>query len=132
MNRYGHGLTLAELIVTVGILGGVVAALLAFFVQSMALNNVNRDMSLAVSHIQYVLEDIRSSSGVLVTQINNAVWDYDTDAEFSDRGLTRLKDETIQVQHDNADPLTITVKLDWQLNNGRWQELLFQTIDAGI
>jgi prepilin-type N-terminal cleavage/methylation domain-containing protein len=132
MKRTSKGFTFPELLVTIAILGGSVGALLTFFVQSIELNNISRDMSLAVSHVQYVLEDIRSSSGVIVTQIDNGVWNYDTDPEFSDKGLTRLQNETVQVQYTGTDALTITVTLGWQMNNGRWQNLIFQTIDAGV
>jgi len=126
------GFTFAEVLVTVALLGGSVGALLTCFVEVIELNNISRDMSLAVSHVQYVLEDIRSSSGVIVTQIDNGVWNYDTDTEFSDKGLTRLKNETIQVQYAGTGALTITVVMGWQMNNGRWQTVTFQTIDAGV
>jgi len=132
MKRRSKGFTFAELLVTVLLLGGAVGAMLTFFVQSIELNNISRDMSLAVSHVQYVLEDIRSSSGVIVNQIDNGVWNYDTDTEFSDRELTRLPSETILVQYSGTAPLTITVNLGWQMNNGRWQTLMFQTIDSGV
>ena len=132
MKRRVRGFTFAELLVTVALLGGAVGAMLTFFVQSIELNNLSRDMSLAVSHVQYVLEEIRSSSGVIVTQIDNGVWNYDTDAEFSDKGLTRLPNETIQVQYSGTGALTITVNLGWQMHNGRWQTLTFQTIDSGV
>lgn len=132
MLKRRKGFTFVEVLVTVGLLGGSVGALLTFFVQTIELNNVSRDMSLAVSHVQYVLEEIRSSSGVIVSQIDNGVWNYDTDTEFSDRELTRLNNETIQVQYAGAGALTITVTLAWQMNNGRWQNLVFQTIDSGV
>jgi prepilin-type N-terminal cleavage/methylation domain-containing protein len=132
MKRQIKGFTFAEILVTVAILGGAVGALLTFFVQSVELNNVSRDMSLAVSHVQYVLEDIRSSSGVIVSQIDAGVWNYDTDAEFTDKGLARLNNETIQVTYTGTGVLTITAVLTWQMNNGRWQNLTFQTIDSGV
>lgn len=132
MKNRSMGFTFVEVLVTIAILGGAVGALLTFFVQSLELNNTDRDISLAISHAQYVLEDIRSSSGVIVTQIDNGIWNYDTDTEFSDRGLTRLQNETVQVQYTGTAPLTISVALNWQMNNGRLQNMTFQTIDAGI
>ena len=132
MKKRSRGFTFVEVLVTVAILGGAVGALLTFFVQTLELNNTDRDISQAISHAQYVLEDIRSSSGVIVTQIDNGIWNYDTDTEFTDRGLVRLQNETIQVQYAGTSSLTITVTLNWQMNNGRGQSLMFQTIDAGI
>jgi prepilin-type N-terminal cleavage/methylation domain-containing protein len=132
MKKYLRGFTFVEVLVTIALLGGSVGALLTCFVQSIELNNISRDMSLAVSHVQYVLEDIRSSSGVLVSQIDAGVWNYDTDTKFANKGLTRLNNETIQVTYTGAGALTITVILGWQMNNGRWQNLTFQTIDAGV
>jgi prepilin-type N-terminal cleavage/methylation domain-containing protein len=132
MKERSKGFTLVEVLVTVAILGGTVGALLTFFVQSMELNNVSRDMSVGVSHAQYVLEEIRSSSGVIVNQIDAGAWNCNTDEAFSSRELLRLNNETIQVTYAGTDVLTITVALAWQMNNGRWQNLTFQTIDTGI
>ena len=126
------GLTFVELIVTVAIFGFTLTTLLKFFVDSMNLNALSRDMTLAVSHAQYVLEDIRSSSGVITSQIDNGEWDLDTDGEFTSRELLRIESETIDVSHDSASPLTITVVITWREKNTRQQQLTFATADAGV
>jgi type II secretory pathway pseudopilin PulG len=130
--RGSSGLTFVEIIVTVAILSFALTTLLKFFVDSMNLNALSRDVTLAVSHAQYVLEDIRSSSGVIKDQIDSGVWDLDTDGEFNGRSLLRIKNETIDVSHDGATPLTITTVITWQMDNGRQEQLTFVTVDAGV
>ncbi len=131
--RRRHGFTLVEMLVTVGILGFILVALLQFFVEMMSLNDISRDRTVAVSHAQYVLEDIRSSSGVIVDQIDSGEWDLDTDTEFSERGLVRLESEVVDVGREaGADPVVITVDITWQQGNGRQQQVTFTTIDSGV
>jgi type II secretory pathway pseudopilin PulG len=127
-----RGLTFVELIVTVAILGFALTTLLKFFVDSMNLNALSRDVTLAVSHAQYVLEDIRSSSGVIKDQINNSVWNLSNDSQFNTLGLLRIKNETITTTQDNGTPITITVVISWQEDSGRQEQLTFLTADAGV
>jgi prepilin-type N-terminal cleavage/methylation domain-containing protein len=130
--RHHQAFTFLEVLIAVGILGLVLTALLSFFVQVIELNTISRSISLAASHAEYVLEDVRSSSGVLISQIDSGLWDLDTDGEFAAKGLSRLDNEVIDVSHDGATPLTITVTISWQATNGRQEQLTFLTIDSGV
>jgi len=127
-----RGLTFVEIIVTVAILGFTLTALLKFFVDAMNLNALSRDVTLAVSHAQYVLEDIRSSSGVIKDQINNGVWNLSNDSQFNNQALLRIKNETITTTQDNGTPIIITVVISWQEDSGRQEQLTFVTADAGV
>jgi prepilin-type N-terminal cleavage/methylation domain-containing protein len=130
--RGSKGVTFVELIVTVAILGSALVILLKFFVDSMNLNALSRDVTLAVSHAQYVLEDIRSSSGVIKDQIDSGVWNLNTDVKFTNSGLLRIYNEAINVSDDSGTPLTITVVITWQEDSGRQEQLTFVTVDAGV
>lgn len=126
------GFTFIEVLVAVGILGLILTSLLGFFAQSIELNATSQESTLAVSHAQYVLEEIRSSSGVIINQIDAGVWDLGTDAAFTSRDLTRLNNEIIDVSHDGAVPPTVSVLITWQRRNGRQEQLTFTTIDSGV
>lgn len=126
------GFSLVEMMFGVGILGFILAGLLSFLVEFSTLNKLSRDLTFVTSHAQYVLEDIRSSSGVIINQIDAGEWDLNTDAEYAAAGLQRLSGEVVDVSHNNASPLTITVNITWNQENGRATSQTFYTIDAGI
>lgn len=127
------GLTFVELLMAVGVMGFILTAMVRFFMEMMVLNTLSRDTTLAVSHAEYILEDIRSSSGVLTTQIDNHEWDWDNDAAFSSRCLMRIRNETIDVSYDPTQtPPPITVSVNWDMDNGRHTGLAFVTLDTGV
>ncbi len=127
------GVTFIELLVAVAVLGFVLTALVRFFMEMMVFNTLSRDTTLAVSHAEYILEDIRSSSGVLTTQIDNHEWDWSTDEAFTSRGLMRIKNEVIDVSYDATQtPPPITVSVTWDTDNGRQTAITFLTLDSGV
>jgi type II secretory pathway pseudopilin PulG len=133
MNKLkNRAFTFVEILVSIGVLALTLTALIAFFAQSLELNAISQDKTLAASHAQYVLEDIRSSSGVINTQIDAGVWDIDTNDEFAVLGLQRMDNEVIDVAHDASTPPELTVTITWQLKNGRQEQITFYTIDSGV
>lgn len=127
------GFSFVEVLVSVGILGLIVTALIGFFPHTMELNDVSQDTTIAVSHVQYILEDIRASSGVIKTQIDANVWDLNTDAHFTSKDLTRLNNETIDTSYDPVKtPAEVTVVVSWDMRNGRHETFTFTTIDSGV
>jgi len=128
-----RGFTLVELLVSVGILVFVLMAVLGLFVEMLHLNNMSREMTLATSHAQHILEDIRSSSGVIINQIDNYEWDFDTDEKFAQKGLLRIKNEIIEVNYDDTQtPMPLTVSVTWEAQNSREYSLTFVTMDTGV
>ncbi|NTV28597.1 MAG: type II secretion system protein [Candidatus Omnitrophica bacterium] len=125
------GFTLVEIILAAGILGIILSVMLSFFVNAIALNKASRDLTIAVSHAQYVLEDIRNASFYNVpSQIDSGVWTWDAKA-VTDKGLHPLKNEQITTTKVGTELLTVTVTVTWGDASGRPESLVLMTHMAG-
>ncbi|UCC95309.1 MAG: prepilin-type N-terminal cleavage/methylation domain-containing protein [Candidatus Omnitrophota bacterium] len=138
------GFTLSELLLAVAILAFALTSLLAEFFACFLLNEANRNLTTAVTHAQFVMEDIRDEN-VLATIRNNidtGLWDWDTDLEFTNNGLERLSGEAIDACCYNTgngtcetncpglDLLPIRVRVDWQDRGPRNRNITFETLVA--
>ncbi|OQB12858.1 MAG: hypothetical protein BWY16_00355 [Candidatus Omnitrophica bacterium ADurb.Bin205] len=109
-----RGFTLSELLLAVAILAFAMSGMLYLFVNCSFLGNANRNLSLAVSHGQFVMEDIKAAefSG-LQESINAGVWNWDA-ATISAKGLTALNNESIITASTGVEPLHIVVTVLWK------------------
>jgi len=125
------GFTLVELILTVAILAFAISGILLLFINCAFINEANRNLSIATSHAQFVMEDIRSSQfGTLKADINNGSWNWDTTA-INSAGLTALNIESIATQAAGTEPLDITVTVAWQDRAQRNRSLVLETLLGG-
>ncbi len=114
------GFTLAELLLSAAILAFVLTGLLLLFISCSLLNEANRNMSIATSHAEYILEDIRSASFTgLETRINNNGtngWDLNSiQLQSSPYNFTTLAAEGITTSvFQSGNPLGISVEVAWQ------------------
>jgi len=130
--RSQSGFTLAEIIVAAGVLGFCISAILAFFINAVALNEISRNQTTAVSHAQYVLESIRNVKlADLPTQITNKEWDWNT-AAIGTEGLMALKDEAIVTTSTGTAPVTVTVTVSWSESSGRVRSFTVTTEAGGV
>ena len=115
LNNAGNksGFTLVEVLVTVVILVIGILSSLMYFTTASASTVLARDIMIATTHAEHVLEEMRSMSAL--ADITNADWT----TWASDNGLSDLSSETITVTYaDNtADPLNITANVSWQTMN---------------
>ena len=114
------GLTLSELLLAAAILAFVICGLIALYVHCSLLNSANRNLTVAITHAQYVMEELRNAdfSG-LESSIDAGGWDWD-DAAIETEGLVALKNEAIDASvTQSGDPLGVSVRVDWQDRNGR-------------
>lgn len=91
------GLTLAELLLAAAILAFALSSLLAVFLSCFFLNAANRNLTIASSHTQYVMEEIKNESSLQAIRdkiSSEGVWDT---AKISSEGLQALPDEVITV-----------------------------------
>jgi len=82
------GFTLIELLLALLIVAFAVTALLSLFISSMFLNMANRGLTIAMSHAQYALEDIKNWNFV---DIVNGSWD------IASHNLTPLDSESVVI-----------------------------------
>lgn len=112
-----NGFTLLELLVTSSILVVILVGTLLLFINSAFLLESSKNTIIALNHAQTVLEEVRkvsSSSLNNVVSVNWPTW-------AANNGLNTLKEENIQVSivNPSADPLDITVTLNWKDRMGR-------------
>lgn len=123
-------LTLAEVLVAILFLVVVLSGLLMLFVNCMLLNEANRNLTVAVSHAHYIMEEIRGEDFSLVeTKINNGDWDLDA-AELSvaPYHLTALDNETIDTGVEaTGNLLEVETRVDWQDRRQRARTISLKT-----
>src|SRR3989338_6633303 len=79
MKKIKSGFTLSELLLAAAILVFVLAGLLAIFANCLILNEANRNLTVARSHAQYIIDEIKDAAELdlaqLESRINNGDWD---------------------------------------------------------
>lgn len=134
MRSSDRGFSLPELLLSVLILMVVLSGLLLLFTNCIILNETSRDISIATSHAQYILEEVRDTPFAdLDTEITvNGKWNWDTN-EIISEGLTPLRDEAIYTYTSGAslDPLLVIASVVWKNRKGalQTQELYTQVTD---
>jgi len=104
------GMTLVEVMVAVMILTiGIFASLLCF-TRSNEATLAARDLTTAVTHAEYILEEMHTLAAL--TDITSTNWSTWANAQ----GLNTLDNESISVIYLNplADPLSVMVTINWE------------------
>ena len=126
------GLSLVELVVSAGILGFVLSAIMITFVNNVALDQYSRNLTLASSHADAILEGIRGVTfGAICSSINAGNW---SSTSLLPSGSTLLKGESIVTSTTttsgscpSADFLTITTRINWKDYRQRSQTVNWTT-----
>ena len=111
------------------------AGLLFLFISCMLLNESSRNRSIAITHAQFVLEEIKNTNfDVIETNINAGNWNWD-EAEIENENLPVLKSEAIETTVSaSGDPAGVLVTVSWQDRLGAYRNItlnsLFTDIDA--
>ena len=118
-----------EVLLTVGILAFCLCGLLALFINCLFLNEANRNLTVAITHAQHVMEEIRDSDFTnLGSTITSGSWDWN-EAGIASRNLVALSDESIDTDiFRNANPLGIRVTVSWSDQRGRDRQEELQTL----
>ncbi len=112
----------------VAILGYSLSAVLATFIGSVTLNAMSRDLSIATSHAQYILEDIRNTTFANVaTNVTAGNWTWNT-AAVTSNGLTAMKSESISTTSSGTTLLDVTVTITWVDTPGRTRTKTLRTL----
>lgn len=100
--------TLIEALFAMTILALGVIALLALFGNVIFLNTANRNLTVATTHAEYILEATRNKN---FSTIQNQAWDS---AAIAALGLTPLDTESISLTKTGTDPLDVIATVSWQ------------------
>ena len=127
--EYSKGLTLTELLLAVGILVFVLCGMIVLFVNCSFLNESNRNLTLSLSHAQYVMEDIKNTYfSEIKGMIDDGDWDWDA-TEIAGEGLTALTNESVDTSHGLADnPLEVIVSVQWENRLQRQGQIELRTL----
>ena len=127
--KHSRGLTLSELLLAAAILAFVRCGFLVLFLNCSFLNESNRNLTLAVSHAQYIMEDIKNTYfSEIKTRIDGGDWDLAT-ADIIAEGLTVLANESIDTSHGSDDnPLEVVVTVQWQNRRQRQSQTEIRTL----
>ena len=131
------GVTLAEMMIAASVLLLMCAMMYLLFANCIILNQLNRERTLAMTHAEYVLEEIKNESFTnLESRINGispwtAEWDWNT-ATIGTEGLSALNNEAIDTNEVGADPdlLDIVVNVSWTNRRGITQTVSLETLLA--
>lgn len=124
------GFTLIEVLLTAAFLVFTVSAILMLFANCIFLNAGNRALTVAMSHAQMVMEEIRDTNfSVIETNITNNYWDWDVSA-IEGKGLVALSEEAIDTNKIGAgsDLLNIMVTVSWEGRNQRSKSVSLETL----
>ena len=104
------GISLAEIMLTVMILGVGISATFTLLAASMASSQLSWDTTVATTHAEHILEEMEGRKSLAgITSENWQKW-------FNAQGIPVLPGEEIEVTYKDpkADPLQIDVKVGWQ------------------
>jgi competence protein ComGC len=139
---YKKGFTLSELLLGAVILVFVLCVFLVEFITCIILNEANRNLTLAITHAQFIMEEIKKEDALqdIKDKINTGYWNWDTDGEFANNDLLRLPEETITVccydstnnscytSCPDQDPLDIRIRVDWKDRGRRQRSVYLETL----
>lgn len=123
MRKNRKSFTLVELMATVAIVIVALSILLISLVQIGVLNKIINNRTIAVTHVQYVLEDIKNAAAGeafsnITTGLNDGRWDLSA-AAIANRGLIPLNNETIIVASESGTNYkNITIESSWDERRG--------------
>ncbi len=107
-----RGFALYELMLSAVILAFTLSALLVFYTRCLFMDESNRNLTTAISHSQYAMEEFRNKS---FASISSEAWDS---AAISAKGMPPLNNETINITVNKpaigSEPLTIIVIINWR------------------
>lgn len=135
-----QGFTILELLLASIVIAIVLCVLLLEFITCSLLVESSRNLTQAVTHAQYVMEDIKQDATINFATIADKIkdvpspaeWDFADETAVSNEGLTPLSNESIDTSVDDSVPslLEITVTVNWQDRNNRNRTVSLETIIA--
>ena len=109
INKNEEGITMLEVLLTVFVLSIGILSSLMYFTASMNAGELAKDITVATTHGESILEEM--SSRPTLANITSTNWEIWT----TTAGVTPLPSESIAVVYQNpaSDPLAIDVTVSW-------------------
>lgn len=120
------GFTLIEAVISIGLVGFILLAIVGLALQNILLMDFARMETIALSHANAVLEEMRTRSYTSLNSVTSQNWG----TWAANNGYNTLDQETVNVVYGaSANPLEIDVTVGWQLKS-RNQYVKLSTIMA--
>jgi len=104
--------TLTELLLAAAILAFVIAGLLMLFINCAFLNTANRNLTVAIAHAQFAMEEIKNTTFASIgTNYNGICWNA---TDIQNKGLIPLDTESICFSITGSDPLNVWAGVTWK------------------
>jgi len=132
--RLRKSFTLIELVLATLMLIFVLVALASSFLACSLLNEASRNLLIATSHAQYVMEEIKNKASTtagfteLTSAYVNTTWNWSTPAAINTKGLIALRGESIQTTLVETTYKDVLVTVNWQDQNNRGRHIDLETI----
>lgn len=121
-------LSLIEVLIAVGVFGIAVGGLLLLFSYCIILNETNRNLTSAVSHAEFALEDVKHTASLNIVSIpgtyNGVTWNA---AGIAALGVAPLSSEAILFSVAGAGPYTVSVTVQWRERSNRLRSVSLNT-----
>ena len=133
VNFKSKAFTLPELLLAAAILAFAVSSILLAFISCMVLNEMNRNLTTATSHAQFVLEEIKDTNFNAVKGCtgNCTAWDWSS-TSINSKGIEALPNESIDttVSLIGSTLLDVTVRVGWKDRGLRSRNVTLETLIA--
>lgn len=124
------GFTLPELLLASAILAFALSSILLAFISCFFLNEMNRNLSLATTHGEFVLEEIKDTPfSSIASKIGSNYWDWNQ-TSIESKGLASLPSETIDTSVSGVTLLDIVVTMNWKDRSIRDRNVSLETLIA--
>lgn len=117
LDRWRHltGFTLIEVMISMAIFAGTLAAFAGVYATTTRLNESGRNLTQAMNDARVVMEAIRDtaqSGGLTGASGVTGVYPQGNNLAAA-LGLNSLQNETIRATYSGVDPLQVTLQIDW-------------------
>ena len=128
------GFTLFEILIASMIIVVAIIGIVGTLANLLALSEINRAKTVAVTHGRYIMETIKDEAFAgLETAINNGDYDYTSNELAANPfNLTILLNETVDTQVvSSGNPLRISVSVNWLDRTNNVRSLTLETLCSG-
>ena len=131
MKRNNKSFTLPELLIAAIIMAVAFLMILTIYANCSYLDEAGRNLIVATSHADFVMEDIRNTAfSSISTNINSGNWNWSS-ANITAAQLTPLNNESIATQVSGTNPLDVTVTVTWRDSQQKNRTKVLETLISG-
>lgn len=131
MRRNNKSFTLAELLISAIIMAVAFIMILEVYANCSSLEEAGRNLIVATSHANFVMEDIRNTSfSSISTNISSGYWNWNS-TNITSAQLTPLNNESITTQSSGTNLLDVTVTVTWRDSQQRNRTKVLETLISG-